>query len=287
MSLAALALAAVAVFVPASSAAAHAVAHAAAQDTGPGTGGAAAHSSATDTDAAAAQNQQKARAALNAMIAALGGDRWLTLATTMQEGEISGFYQGKPTGEISKFIELHAFPSENRIELGKKRNVLEIFSGDQGWEITYRGKRALPADQVQDYVRRRDHSIEAAARIWLKDPKTILIYDGQNQVERHLADQVTLINAENDSITIQMDAESHLPLRRSWQWRDPLYKDKNTDAEEYDDYHVVNGIPTPYSITRFHNGDMNSQRFLSGAAYNLVFAPGLFDPDKAAAKIKK
>ena len=34
-----------------------------------------------------------------------------------------------------------------------------------------------------------------------------------------------------------MDVQTHLPLRRSFQWRDPLYKDKNTDAEEYDDYH--------------------------------------------------
>ena len=42
-----------------------------------------------------------------------------------------------------------------------------------------------------------------------------------------------------------MDAQTHLPLRRSFEWRDPVYKDKNTDAEEYDDYHTVDGFPTP------------------------------------------
>jgi hypothetical protein len=106
-------------------------------------------------------------------------------------------------------------------------------------------------------------------------------------VERHLADQTTLINSENDSITIQTDAETHLPLRRSWQWRDPLYKDKNTDAEEYDDYHLVEGFPTAFTITRYHNGDMTNQRFLYHAGYNVPSTPDMFNPDQAAAKIKK
>jgi hypothetical protein len=235
----------------------------------------------------AAANQKKARATLDAMVTALGGQRWLTLTSTMQQGRSSGFYQGKPTGMTVEFYEIQKFPDQTRSELGKKRDVVEILSGDQAWEITYRGKRELPKDQAQDVVRRRDHSIQIAMRTWLNDPKTVLIYGGQNLVERHLADQTTLINAENDSITIQTDAETHLPLRRSWQWRDPLYKDKNTDAEEYDDYHLVEGFPTAFTITRYHNGDMTNQRFLYHAGYNVALTPDMFNPDQAAAKIKK
>jgi hypothetical protein len=245
------------------------------------------HAAAQAASESADENQQKARATLNAMVSALGGERWLTLTTTLQEGRTSSFYQGKPTGEIADYSELRQFPDQSRIEIGKKHNVFEIFFGNQGWEITYRGKKAIPDDQLQDYLRRRDHSVEVALRIWMKDPKTILIYGGQNLVERHLADQVTLINSANDSIVIQMDSQTHLPLRRSWQWRDPLYKDKNTDAEEYDDYHLAEGIPTPFAITRFHNGDMTNQRFLYHASYNVPVPPDSFDPDKTAAKIKK
>lgn len=240
---------------------------------------------APDNDATV--NQQKARAVLEEMVAALGGQRWLNISTTMLEGRTSGFYQGKPTGDIANYTQYSQFPDQTRIEIGKKRNVVEIFSGEEGWEVTYRGKRTLPRDQVDDFLRRRDHSIEAAARVWMKDPKTILLYDGQSLVERHLADQVTLINSENDSITIQTDAETHLPLRRTWQWRDPVYQDKDTDSEEYDDYHVVDGIPTPFDVTRYHNGDMTNQRFLYRAAYNVPLPPDAFDPDATAAKIKK
>jgi hypothetical protein len=234
-----------------------------------------------------AANQKKAKATLDAMVAALGGQRWLTLVSSMQQGRTSGFYQGKPTGATSEFYEIQKFPDQTRIELGKKRDVFEIFSGDQAWEITYKGKKELPREQVQEIIRRRDHSIRTAVTVWLNDPRTVLIYGGQNLVERHLADQTTLINAENDSINIQTDAETHLPLRRSYQWRDPLYKDKNTDAEEYDDYHVVDGLPTPFTLTRYHNGDMTNQRFLYRGAYDVPVTPDMFNPDQTAAKIKK
>jgi hypothetical protein len=232
-------------------------------------------------------NQKKAKAAIDAMIAALGGPRWLNLSSSMAEGRTSGFYQGKPTGATALFYEVQQFPDMVRVELGKKRDVFEITSGNNSWEVTYKGKRELPKEQVQELIRRRDHSIRTVVTTWLKDPNTILIYGGQSLVERHLAEQITVINASNDSVTIQTDAETHLPLRRTYQWRDPLYKDKNTDAEEYDDYHTVEGLPTPFAITRYHNDDMTNQRFLSRAGYNIPLTPDLFNPDVAASKIKK
>ncbi|MGC2402783.1 MAG: hypothetical protein WA510_23525 [Acidobacteriaceae bacterium] len=235
----------------------------------------------------AAANQKKARATLDAMVAALGGQRWLTLVSSMGQGRTSGFYQGKPTGATAEFYEFQKFPDQTRIELGKKRDVVDIISGDGAWEITYKGKKELPKDQLQELLRRRDHSIRTVVTSWLNDPKTILIYGGQNLVERHLADQTTLINSNNDSVTIQTDAETHLPLRRSYQWRDPVFKDKNTDAEEYDDYHTVDGLPTPFTVTRFHNDDMTNQRFLYRAAYGISLTPDMFNPDQTAAKIKK
>jgi hypothetical protein len=240
-----------------------------------------------DEDAIAKANEKKARATLAAMVQALGGDRWLNLRDENFDGRTSGFYQGKPTGGIGDYFDFRRFPDKERIELGKKRDVVEFILGDQGWEVTYRGKKALPQDQIDDYLRRRDHSVETAVRVWLKDPNTIVIFDKQSLVERHLADEVTLINPENDSIKIEMDAQTHLPLRRTFKWRDPLYKDLNEEAEEYDDYHVVEGIPTAFTITRFHNGDMTSQRYLYRASYNVTFPDGMFDVDGAAAKIKK
>src|SRR3984885_14530037 len=84
---------------------------------------------AQDQDAMA--NQKKARATLDAMVAALGGQRGLSLVSTMQQGRTSGFYQGKPTGATSEFYEIQKFPDQVRIEMGKKHREFEIISGDQ------------------------------------------------------------------------------------------------------------------------------------------------------------
>ncbi len=242
-------------------------------------------------DAAAAANDQKAHAALDAMIAALGGQKWLTLTSAYFEGRTSSFYQGKPTGAVADFFITRAYPDRERVEFTKKHDVVSIFTGqgekESGWEITYKGKKELPADQVADYFRRRDHSIEIIVHTWLRDPATVFIYDGQRMAERHLTDQVTLISSANDTVVIQMDADTHLPLRRSFQWRDPLYKDKNEEAEEYDDYHTIEGIATPFTITRFHNGDMTNQRFLYRAQYNVPIMAEMFDPDLAASHLKR
>lgn len=238
-------------------------------------------------DAAANANQQKARALLDAMVRALGGPQWLALQNSYIEGRVSGYYQGKPTGMVLNFFQWRTPAGDQRIELGKKHDDIEIFTDQQCWEATYRGKKALPKDICDDYQRRRDHSIDVAIRSWLKDPNTILIDEGKTLSERHLTDQVTLISPTNESITIQMDDETHLPRSRTFQWRDPLYRDKNEDREEYDDYHTIDGIPTPYSVTRFHNGDVTSQQYVFKGAYNVPLPPDAFNVDAAAAKTKK
>lgn len=238
---------------------------------------------AQNTDA----NAQKARAKLQAMLAALGAQQWLSLQNIYIYGRASGFYQGKPTGEIYDFYEWRTPSGQVRVEAGKKHDDIEIFTGNDCWEATYRGKKTLPKDICGDFLRRRDHSIDAALRVWMNDPRTVFIDEGQTLSERHLTDQITLINADNDSISIQMDAETHLPRSRTFQWRDPVYQDKNTEREEYDNYHLIDGFQTAFSITRFHNGDMTSQRYVYKAGYNVPLPPDAFNIDAVAKHVKK
>jgi hypothetical protein len=232
-------------------------------------------------------NAKKARAELETMLQAMGGQRWLSLQTVFYYGRVSGFYHGKPTGAIQDYYEWISPTGQERVEYGKKHDDVVIYSGDKCWEATYLGKRNLPRDICEDHIRHRDHSLNTVLRVWMNDPRTLFIDNGQTLSERHLTDQVTLINANNQSITIQMDAQSHLPRSLSYQWRDPVYHDKDTAREEYDNYHVIEGFPTAFSITLFKNGDIVSQRYLYSAAYNVKLPPNGFDIDAIAAHIKK
>ena len=236
---------------------------------------------------AGTKNARQARAAIDAMVKALGGDAWLNMKSQMRQGHIGAFFKGSPDPGTTEYFEFHQWPDHDRIELTKHRDVVEFFIGREGWEVTYKGKAPLPQDIVDDYMRRRDHSIEMAVKVWLKDPNTILVYEGQHLAERHLAEQVTLISAQNEAVTILMDVQTHLPLKRIFEWRDPVFKDKNTDAEEYDNYRTVDGFPTPYNITRFKNDDMTRQYYLDKVSYNQPLADDFWDVDGTSRRIKK
>jgi type II secretory pathway pseudopilin PulG len=238
-------------------------------------------------DQEASKNAAQARAALNAMIQALGGQAWLNIQNMERDGHVAAFFQGNPDLGTEQTFEFHQWPDRDRIEVTKHRDVVEFFIGRQGWEVTYRGKHALDKDMVDDFLRRRDHSIETAVKVWMKDSNTIMIYEGQRMSERHLAEQVTLISPQNEAITILLDVQTHLPLARSFQWRDPVYHDKNTDTEEYDDYHVVDGFPTPFTITRLKNGDTVRQYYVTRVKFNQSLPADFWDVDATARRIKK
>lgn len=234
-----------------------------------------------------AKNAQQARQALDRMVQALGGQAWLDVKNQVREGFIGAFFHNQPNPGTTQFWECHEWPDHDRIEFTKHRDVVQFYLGRQGWEVTFRGKKEMQKDSLDDFLRRRDHSIETVIKVWLKDPNTILLYEGQRMASRHMAEQVTLISAQNESVTILIDTSTHLPLRRSFEWRDPVYKDKNVDAEEYDNYHTVDGLPTPLSITRFKNDEMTRQYYINKVQFNQQLPADFWDVNTANKHIKK
>jgi hypothetical protein len=235
----------------------------------------------------------QAVALMKQMIAALGGAKWLALTNRLSVGRTSGFYQGKPTGELGDFRELRLIPTSRsdagleRTEFTKQHDVVTILLPTEEWEITYKGKRLVPPEEYLATFRRRDHSLDMAVRVWWHEPGTVLFFGGQKMEERHLVDKVTLLDKDNDNIELQLDADTHLPLRVAFTWRDPLYKDQNEEAEEFADYHAVDGIPTPLNESFYHNGDMTAERYLTHVSYDVPVAPDAFDVDAAVGKIKR
>jgi hypothetical protein len=237
------------------------------------------------TDAAAVASQRNAHAALDSMIQALGGPAWVRLRTSREHVRIGSFYQGNPTGEVADAVISREDPDKERVELDKGR-VVQIFSGSSGWEITYKGKNNLPAEKVDDHMRWQRHSLRRVLDRWIGDPETVVLDQGTEQVERHLAEKFTLMNATHGAVALDVDAENHLPLRLSFEWRDPRFHDTNVDSVEFDNYHRVDGVATPFTVTRTHNGEIVEQTFLLRAEYNIDLPVNLFDPDYAAAHLK-
>lgn len=233
-------------------------------------------------------DEAKARAALNSMYSALGGERWLRRGDYVLKGHTSSFYKNNPTG-VGDFMQFHhALPNggfEDRIELGKKRDVVQLWTATEGVEITFKGRKALPLKDQQDYFRRARYSLDAIANVWLKQPELLLIYGGTAVVARREVERVTLVDKNNDSVEIDMERGSHLPLRRIFKFRNDTYKDFDEDLEEYSDFHDIGGIPVPYVTTRYFNGDMVAQRFVESQEWKPV-SPALFEAGAPLGKHK-
>ena len=240
---------------------------------------------AQSSNAVDSANQQKARALLEETIQALGGQAWLDLKTIRIQANAAAFFQGNPTGAMAKVAITRELPDKQRIDLDKGK-VDQLYDCRQAWEITYQGKKPLPAEQTNDSQRWCDHSLGAVLRQWLRDPNTVLIDRGQSQLRRQSIDSITLIDSANNAVTLEIDTETNLPARLSFRWRDPRFHDENLDAVEYDNYQRIDGIATPFTITWTHNRQTVRQLFLHRIEYNIALPKDFFNPDTIAAYLK-
>ena len=188
---------------------------------------------------------QKAKKILDDMITALGGDAYLNIRDMKTEGRGYSFYHGKPNSLGIEFWRFWQWPDKDRVELTKQRDVIELNIGDKGYEITYKGTGTQDEKQLEEFNRRREHSLEWAIRKWLPTPGTMILYEGTAIVEQNLVDQVTILFANNDSVTLAVDPRSHLPVRKTYSWRDPLDRQMDEESEVFGNYRLVQGIQTP------------------------------------------
>ena len=244
----------------------------------------------------ASDNAHKARAVLDQTIETLGGDWYLTYRNKEETGRYYPLYHGRTesTGipynyyveypdkdrfEVLRLKDIHVIPGQ--IDIGgvksKKADLVLIHNGDKGYETTYKGTSAQEPEDLQNYLRRRPHSLEWVFRKWIRDPNVAWFYDGQAVVDGKECEGVTLLNGQNDSVSIFLDQNSHYPIKISYSWRDPKDKQKNVEDEIYDNYKLVQGIWTAHSITRYYNGETSQQRFVNTAGYNLKLPDSMFE----------
>ena len=232
-----------------------------------------------------AANAQRAKVVIDQGIQALGGSAYLHWQDVTQEGRSYSFHHGEANSVGTLFWRFKKFPDKERVELTKKRDVVELFNGDKGYEITFRGVRNMEEkDELTPYLRRRRFSLDVVLREWLNQPGVALFYEGQTVAAQKETEQVIIMTAKNEAVTINFDVNTHLPVRKSFTWRDPVDKQRNVEEEIYDNYRRAGDIMTPFDVTRTFNGDMAAQFFLTSANYNQSLQDSLFDPAAANGK---
>jgi hypothetical protein len=241
------------------------------------------------------ENAHKARALLDQTIQALGGQPYLTFENRRETGRYYPLYHGRTESTGIPYNYYIAYPDKDRFEVihqkdifliegsvgnvkvKNKFDIILIHNGDKGYEKTYKGTAAQDPLDLQNYLRRRAHSLEFVFRKWMRDPDVALFYNGASVVDGKECEGITLLNSQNDSVDVFLDQNTHYPVKISYSWRDEKDKQKNTEEEIYDNYKLEQGIWTPHSITRYFNGETSQQRFITTAAYNLKLPDTTFE----------
>jgi len=173
---------------------------AAAQASSGGQSSAAAPPASSDQESAT-----KARRIIDQGIQALGGQAYLTWRTQTSEGRSYSFHHGEPNSLGTLFWRFREYPDKERVELTKKRDIFEIFNGDKGYEVTYRGVRDLDdKTELQPYLRRHHYALDIVMREWLNAPGVAFFYEGQTVAAQKETDQVTIMNSKNEAVTLKL-----------------------------------------------------------------------------------
>ena len=228
----------------------------------------------------AQSNQQKARAILDRMIATMGGQNYMTLQNSYSEGRYGRFHNNVQVGG-AQFFRYWQWPDKDRWELSKQRDVIYLYLGDVEWEITYRGAHEMDPkkdDSVRLALLRRRYALPVILRTWIDAPGTLLLYEGSTLAENRMAEKVTIITTTNDSVSILVNADTHLPAAKVYTIRDPQTRERDEEMEIYDNWRMVQGVNTPYSTALKHNGDIVRQEFLSAITYNTHPPEEIFSP---------
>lgn len=226
--------------------------------------------------AAADANTQKARTVLDRALQALGGKAFLEFTDREQHGRTSRFYRGQAVGVGGDFRRIWKWPAKDRYEFFKGGEWTVLFNGDEGFDITYRGTRHVDPPDIEEYIRRRDRSLDYVFRLWATDPGTLLFHDGVVIVDGNQADKLTLVNKKNQDVSLFFDSRSGLPVRLSYTYRDPQTREKIEEGEIFANYKSVQGIMTPMRVQRTRNGEMIRQYFYDRVAYNTGASDSLF-----------
>jgi hypothetical protein len=240
------------------------------------------------------ENARKAREIIDQGIAALGGQAYLNATEKSEEGRFFTFHHGAATGTPVLFGLYTKYPDKDRLEIihlrsyhflifdvgsipvKDKSDIIVIHNGDKGYEITYKGTAPVEAEDLVAYLRRREHSLDAVLRRWINEQGVALFYDGTAIAAGKPVVQVTVLNAKNDSVALFFDQNTHLPVKKSYSWRDPTDKYRNAEEEIYDNYRQADGVMAPHSVTRYYNGDMSYQRLLNTVNFSQKLDDKLF-----------
>lgn len=221
---------------------------------------------------------------VNEALTALGGDKFLTMRDRVETGRAYSFYRERLTGlSIARFYTRYYDDSSGDIKLkeretfGKKEDVITLFDGKAGYQLTYRGAKPIEKQRYDRYVMSTRRNILYILRERLKEPGLIMEFKGSEVFENAPVDIVDITDNQGQAVTVMFLQSSHLPIRQVFAHLDPENKERMEEVTRFTKYRDVNGVQWPFNMLRERNGEKIFEIFSESVTINTGLADSLFE----------
>lgn len=228
--------------------------------------------------------EARARSAVDAALAALGGEKFLAMEDRVESGRAYSFYREQLSGLSRATIYTRylsrAAPGKlavrERQAFGKEEESAVLFNENGAWEITFRGARPLADDRLARYRESTLLNVFYILRQRLKEPGMLFDARGSDIVDNQPVEIVDITDAENRTVTVYFNRTTRLPIRQVYTRRDPATKERDEEVTFYSKYRDVGGVMWPFAIERARNGEKIYQIFSDTVAINRGLRDDLF-----------
>lgn len=236
------------------------------------------------------QSSAKAKQILRQAIAGLGGPAYLNVKDLTVEARLGQFDHSGQLRGYAKIIDITQPPLKDRTENLPKRNIIEVRTGDKGWDLDRGGVSEATITDMATYQEDIKKDIDNILRHRLTESGMIFRYAGLDVVDYQESDWVELVDSDNRTFRIAISRSTHLPVRKVVDTRDANTRMRSEEIEYYSNYHPIDGIESPFQITRERNGIKIYQVFFDKFEYNTGVSDSQFTKeslDERWAKVGK
>lgn len=225
--------------------------------------------------------QERGKQIIDEALNAVGGPRFLAMQDRVESGRAYSFYREELSGLSVATIYVQYLnrlgpgsPDQlfvrERESFGKdERSGAVLFTDGKGYQITFRGARPVPEEQLARYRDTTLHNFLYILRERLNEPGMIFEYQGSDIVDNLPVDKLDITDADNRTVTVFLHHLTRLPLRQIYYRRDPKTGDRNEEVTIFGKFRDVGGgVMWPFDVQRLRNGERIYQMYADSVQIN-------------------
>ena len=235
-----------------------------------------------------AANDEKAEQVVARAVAALGGDTYLAVRSTVGRGIYTRIVKGLAEPP-SSFVDYMVFPDQEGTEFrGGGNRVIQTNTGQTGWlfDAAARALKDQQPAEIESFQISLRTSLDNLLRGWWRKQGATLTYVGRREAGLGRRNEtVRLTYPDGFVVDFEIGAKDNLPAKA-------LYKRKNAEGQEvqeedrYARFLTHAGITLPFIVDHYRAGDQSSRISYDSIEFNQPIPDTMFARPANAKAIK-